>query len=142
VLNDAGWFRTGDLGQIIDGQVIWLSRLKDIIRVSGENVAASEIEDVLLAAEPRIAEVAVVAGPDSRRGEVPIAFVRTRDGDVISADALLVTCREMLADFKVPREVRFVDDFPRTEATNRIQKEKLRARLRDEANASDRYPPH
>jgi acyl-CoA synthetase (AMP-forming)/AMP-acid ligase II len=89
VLSDDGWFRTGDLGQIIDGQVIWLSRLKDIIRVSGENVAASEIEEVLLAAEPRIAEVAVVAGPDRRRGEVPIAFVRARE----SCAACLLTSR-------------------------------------------------
>lgn len=133
VLSEDGWFRTGDLGQVIDGQVIWLSRLKDIIRVSGENVAASEIEEVLLAADPRIAEVAVVAAPDPRRGEVPIAFVRAREGCELSGDALLASCRGMLADFKIPREVRFVDDFPRTEATKRIQKEKLRAWMRENA---------
>lgn len=134
VLSDDGWFRTGDLGQIIDGQIIWLSRIKDIIRVSGENVASLEIEEALLEAEPRIAEVAVVAGPDARRGEVPVAFIRTRENCKLSEDVLLANCRAMLADFKVPREVRFVDDFPRTEATKRIQKEQLRARLRDDAS--------
>ncbi len=129
-LDPQGWLHTGDQGvRLRDGFIKFLSRLKDIIRVGGENVSPMEIEEVL-ASHPAVAEVAVVSAPDARLAEVPVAFVIRRHGATVTSLDLEAYCRARLADFKVPRRFLFVDAFPRTGATNRVQKGKLREMLR------------
>ena len=119
VLRD-GWFPTGDLARIDDrGRVYHLGRIKDMIRRSGENIAAHEVEEVLLS-HPAVTLVAVVGVPDEIRGEEVKAFVV---GDV-SAEELAEYCAERLASFKVPRYWEFRDDLPRT-PSERVAKQLL-----------------
>ena len=107
-----GWIVSGDRARIDeDGYVYLAGRAKDFLIRGGENIAPREIEEVL-EAHPLVAEAAVVGRPDDRWGEVPVAFVRC-PGDRPEADELLAACRERLAGFKVPEEIRFRDAFPR-----------------------------
>jgi crotonobetaine/carnitine-CoA ligase len=109
-----GWFRTGDLARIDEhGRVYHLGRIKDMIRRGGENIAAHEVEGVLMS-HPGVRLAAVVGVPDEIRGEEVKAFVV---GTVVGAvdDAELAEyCAERLAAFKVPRYWEFCDDLPRT----------------------------
>jgi acyl-CoA synthetase (AMP-forming)/AMP-acid ligase II len=130
-----GWLKTGDQGvKLAGGYVKFLSRLKDVIRVGGENVSPMEIEEILIG-HPAVAEVAVVAAPHPRLAEVPVAFIVPARGTTSTEAALIAHCRGQLANFKVPTRIIFLDDFPRTGATNRIQKAKLRERLVEGADA-------
>ena len=126
-----GYFRTGDrVTQRADGTIRFVDRIKDVIKVGGENVAAPEVERVI-AAISGVAEVAVVAKRDPELGEVPVAFVKAGASAEAAGDlaaAVLATCRRELARFKVPREVFLVDDFPRV-AIGKIAKAELRRRL-------------
>ncbi|MFI6094592.1 AMP-binding protein [Lentzea sp. NPDC051213] len=115
-----GWFRTGDLARIEDGRVYHLGRIKDMIRRSGENVAAHEVEEVLMS-HPEVRLAAVVGVPDEIRGEEVKAFVVGS----VSPDELASFCAERLASFKVPRFWEFRDDLPRT-PSERVAKEQLR----------------
>jgi fatty-acyl-CoA synthase len=122
-----GWLHTGDMGtQLPDGFIRWVSRLKDMIRVGGENLSPLEVEEVLVA-HPAVAQAAVVAVPHERLQEVPVAFVILKRGQKVDEADLDRYCRGLLANFKVPRRFAIVDDFPRTDATMRVQKIKLRA---------------
>jgi fatty-acyl-CoA synthase len=124
-----GWLHTGDQGvRLPGGYIKFLSRLKDVIRVGGENVSPMEIEEVIVA-HPAIGAIAVVAGPHPRLSEVPVAFVVQRPGATATEAELLDFCRSRLANFKVPTRFIFVEELPRTGATNRIQKAKLREML-------------
>lgn len=124
-----GWLKTGDQGmEHPGGYVKFLSRLKDVIRVGGENLSPLEVEEVLMS-HPLVQEVAVVSAPHPRLTEVPVAFVIARPGGAPSAEALDAFCRERLANFKVPRRYILLNDFPRSNAVNRVQKAKLREML-------------
>jgi crotonobetaine/carnitine-CoA ligase len=129
--DENGYFRTGDRVTLRhDGTLQFVDRLKDVIKVGGENVAAPEVERVI-AAVPGVQEVAVVARDDRDLGEVPVAFVRADAANRSSHDlasAVLTACRLELAKFKVPRDVILVDDFPRV-AIGKIAKAQLRRRL-------------
>lgn len=110
------WFRTGDLlRRRSDGRYTFVGRIKDLIKVSGENVAAGEIED-LLRSHPELREVAVLGVPDPYRGEVPVAFVELAPGSVVDERSLREWCRGRAAPFKVPRAFHFVapSEWPRT----------------------------
>jgi fatty-acyl-CoA synthase len=120
---DAGWFRTGDLAALVEGRLSFRGRLKDMIRVGGENVAAAEIENYLLG-HADIVSAAVVAAPDDRLGEVPAAFVELTDGSELTVDEIVAFCRVGLASFKVPRVVRVVDEWPMS--ATKIDKQRLR----------------
>ncbi|SFN78744.1 fatty-acyl-CoA synthase [Pseudonocardia ammonioxydans] len=121
------WFHSGDLGLVgPDGRVHYRGRLKDMVKVGGENVAALEVEAVL-ATHPAVHTAAVVAAPDPRYTEVPAAFVELRDGAGATADELREHCAAALAGFKVPRHVRFVTDWPMS--ATKIQKGPLRERI-------------
>ena len=123
-----GWLRTGDLGrEESPGLFRFLSRLKEVLKTGGFLVAPLEVEAVL-GAHPAVAEACVVPRPDARLGEVGVAFVQLRPGASGTADELLRLCATRLANFKVPREIVFVDDYPRT-ATGKIQRARLRERL-------------
>ena len=126
-----GWLHTGDMGVALpDGFIKWLSRFKDVIRVGGENLAPAEVEDVLTA-HPAIAQAAVVAVPHGRLGEVPVAYLMLVAGGAVTEAELAAHCRAQLANFKVPRRFIVVDDFPRTAATMRVQKTRLREMFKD-----------
>jgi fatty-acyl-CoA synthase len=123
-----GWFHSGDLGVVHpNGYVELRDRLKDVIISGGENIATIEVEQAL-AAHPAVSEVAVVAAPDERWGEVPVAFV-TAAGGPLDEDELRSFARERIAHFKVPKRVEVVDELPKT-GTGKIQKFLLRERAR------------
>ena len=124
-----GWFRTGDLGVMHpDGYVEIRDRAKDIIVSGGENIASIEIERVLCA-HPAVMEAAVVAGPDPKWGEVPVAFVTLKDGAAATGNDLVAHVRERMAHFKAPKRIEF-GELPKN-ATGKIQKFVLRERARE-----------
>ncbi len=125
---DGGWFHTGDLAVIdADRYVKIKDRSKDIIISGGENISSLEVEDALYR-HPAVLACAVVAKPDARWGETPLAFVELKPGAVASAADLLAHCKTLLASYKVPREVCF-DVIPKT-STGKIQKFELRERAK------------
>jgi fatty-acyl-CoA synthase len=124
---EGGWFHTGDLGVIDpDGYVKLKDRAKDIIISGGENISSIEIEDVLYK-YPGVVACAVVARPDAKWGETPLAFVEVAAGSTVTAEELIAHCRSQLAGFKCPREIRF-EPVPRT-STGKIQKHLLRGKV-------------
>jgi fatty-acyl-CoA synthase len=123
-----GWFRTGDLAVMhADGYVEIKDRAKDIIISGGENIASIEVERAL-SAHPSVLEVAVVAGPDAKWGEVPVAFVTLKPEARASEEELIAHARSALAHFKAPKRVLF-GELPRN-ATGKIQKFVLRERAK------------
>ena len=133
--DEDGWFITGD--RVIlhdDGFIQFSDRDKDMLKVGGENVAASEIERVIYTVAG-VQEVAVIGKSDPIRQEIPVAFVIPTGGVSASSPEfeteILTACERELADFKVPRKIYFLDDFPRS-VLQKIAKAKLREQL--EAN--------
>jgi fatty-acyl-CoA synthase len=125
-----GWLRTGDLAvRHPDGYLEMVDRAKDIVITGGENVSSSEIER-LICGHPAVLEAAVVARPDERWGEVPVAFVTLRTGASAEAAEIIDFVRARAAHFKAPKEVIF-GELPKT-ATGKIQKYVLRASLKTE----------
>ena len=122
-----GWFHTGDaMRRGADGNMYFVDRRKNIIRRSGENIAALEVE-AALAGHPAIAAVAVIAAPDDTRDEEVMACVVPVTGaarDAATAASIQAWCQERLAYFKAPGWVLFIDALPVT-ATNKVQKGKL-----------------
>jgi HIP---CoA ligase len=112
-IDSAGWLHTGDVGRLDgDGNLTITDRLKDMYICGGFNVYPAEVEQVL-ARLPGVAESAVIGVPDGRLGEVGKAFVVARPGAELSAADVMAYCRERLANFKVPRQVKFLDTLPR-----------------------------
>jgi crotonobetaine/carnitine-CoA ligase len=137
-----GWFRSGDLGRRDpDGFLYFLGRKKDIIRRSGENVAAAEVENVLRS-HSDVLEAAVVAVPDELRGEEVKAYVglvEEASHEAVPPQALVEFCRERLSKHKVPRYIEYrTEPFPRTPSM-RVKKSALITEIEDPfANAWDR----
>lgn len=120
-----GWFKTGDTGILTpDGYLRFLGRYKDMLKVGGENVDPMEAEGILLE-HPDIQQVAIVALPDERLSEIPVAYVQTTENTNLDEAAILSLCRGKLASFKLPRHVIFTDEFPMT-ASGKIRKVDLR----------------
>ena len=130
-----GWFRSGDLGVMHpDGYVELKDRAKDIIISGGENVSSLEVESAL-SSHPAVLEAAVVAGPDDKWGEVPIAFVKLKPGQVATAAQLIEHARSLLARWKAPKRVVF-GEIPRT-STGKVQKLVLREWARELVNEKE-----
>ena len=110
-----------------DGFLILMDRRKDVIISGGENISSVEVEDVLYR-HPAVAFAGVVARPDPKWGETPVAYVELKPGASVTEQELIEHCRSQLAGFKVPRTVIF-DVVPRT-STGKIQKNVLRERSR------------
>jgi fatty-acyl-CoA synthase len=123
-----GWLRTGDVAERDDeGNYRIRGRFKDMYISGGENVYPAEVEAVLHE-HPAIADAAVVGVPDERWGESGVAFVVARSSLAATGEELREWCGERLAPFKVPRDVRFVDELPRS-AMNKVLKDELAASL-------------
>jgi fatty-acyl-CoA synthase len=121
-----GWFHTGDLAVLEPDRYVKIKdRSKDIIISGGENISSLEVEDALYR-HSAVLSCAVVARPDSRWGETPVAYVEVRDGAQVSAQDLVDHCKALLAGYKVPRDIRF-EAIPKT-STGKIQKFELRKR--------------
>ncbi len=111
-----GWLRTGDvLHRRADGRFEFVTRVKDLLKVGGENVAAAEIERVLKD-HPKVFNVQVIGIVDDRRGEIPAAFIEPADGAELTLEELRSWARTRMAPFKVPRRLRLVtaEEWPRT----------------------------
>ena len=111
-LDADGWFHTGDLGSLdAAGRVTFHGRLKDMLKVGGENVACVEVEG-FLATHPAVSLAQVVGLPDDKYDEVPVAFIELKPGETATEAEIINFCRGEIASFKVPRHVRFVDSWP------------------------------
>jgi long-chain acyl-CoA synthetase len=120
-----GWFHTGDLAyRDEDGYLFIVDRLKDLVIRGGYNVYPREIEEVLYA-HPAVAEAAVVGRPDERLGEEVVACVTLKPGATAKAEELITYCKEWLAAYKYPREVRILTELPKG-PTGKILKRELR----------------
>lgn len=115
-----GWYRTGDIGHTVDGWFRIDDRLVEMIISGGENIYPSEVEGVLATA-PGVAEIAIVARPDDRWGEVPVAVVVVEPGATLDLDSLRGHGQERLARFKLPVDLVVMDALPRT-ALGKVQK--------------------
>lgn len=132
----AGWFSTGDLVQRdADGLISFVGRTRDMIKRAGENVAAGEVEAVLLS-HPSVADAAVVGVPDPIRDEQIVAFVVLHAGHAVGDHELRTWCSERLASFRVPSFVSVEEGLPRT-AVGKIQKHRLRAGWDSRGDSAD-----
>lgn len=121
-----GWFHTGDVAEInAEGYISIKGRLGDMIKSGGLSVYPGEIEK-FISGHPGVKEVQVVGIPDSRRGEVPAAFIQQQNPEAaITPEEIIDFCRGMIADYKIPRYVFFVNEFPLS-SLGKVQKFKLR----------------
>ncbi|WP_372981582.1 AMP-binding protein [Marinobacter sediminum] len=125
-IDDNGWMHTGDLATMDeDGYIQIVGRIKDMVIRGGENIYPKEIEEFLYT-HPSIEEVQVTGIPDEKYGEELIAWVKLRpEADPVDADGLIEFCKGQIAHFKIPKNYKFVDEFPMT-VTGKIQKFKMR----------------
>ena len=123
-----GWFHTGDLAVMEPDRYVKIKdRSKDIIISGGENISSLEVEDAIYR-HPSVLACAVVAKPDPKWGESPLAFVEVKLGTTVSQAELIAHCKTLLASYKVPKEIRF-EEIPKT-STGKIQKFQLRERAK------------
>ncbi len=128
-LDADGWLHTGDLyREAADGNLMFQGRLKDMLKVGGENVAAIEVE-AFLCEHPAVRLAEVVGKPDPRLDEVPVAFVELRPGHSVDAAALIEFCKGRIASYKVPREIHFMQQQEWPMSATKVDKRALRARL-------------
>ncbi|MGA5504978.1 class I adenylate-forming enzyme family protein [Streptomyces umbrinus] len=129
-----GWFRSGDLGVMdAEGRLTFRGRLKDMLKVGGENVAALEVESYLVR-HPAVSIAAVVGVPDAYYGEVPVAFIELAPAKNATEQDIIEFCLDTIATFKVPRYVRFIDTWPMS--GTKIKKFVLREQIMNELTAA------
>lgn len=132
--NERGYFHTGDCGALQEGGLLrYLGRLKDQLKVGGENVSALEVES-FLATHPAVKLAQVVGIPDERYGEVPVAYIELAAGAEMTEQDVFSHCQGQIARFKIPRHVRFVAAWPMS--ATKIEKYKLRQSIIDELGLS------
>jgi fatty-acyl-CoA synthase/long-chain acyl-CoA synthetase len=129
-LTPEGWLRTGDLYmRLQDGSLVFGGRLKDMLKVGGENVAAIEVE-AFLCSHPEVKLAEVVGRPDARLDEVPVAFVELREGSRLEPQALIDYCKGRIASYKVPRAVYVLASHEWPMSATKVNKQALRERLK------------
>jgi len=127
-IDRAGWMHTGDLATLdVEGYCNIVGRIKDMVIRGGENVYPREIEEFLYG-HPKVADVQVFGLPDAKYGEELCAWVRLKPGESADEEEIRAFCRGRIAHYKVPRYVRFVDEFPMT-VTGKAQKFMMRERM-------------
>jgi fatty-acyl-CoA synthase len=120
-----GWLHTGDLATVdAEGYITIVDRGKDIIISGGENISSVEVEDVVFS-HPAVLEAAVIAAPDERWGEVPLAVVVLKPGATATEEEIIGFSRERLAHFKAPRRVAFMEALPKG-GTGKVLKHQIR----------------
>jgi acyl-CoA synthetase (AMP-forming)/AMP-acid ligase II len=125
VFDANGFFKTGDMGRFDDeGHLYITGRIKEMLIIGGENVFPREIEEVL-DSHPSVNASAVIGVMDESRGEIPVAFVELKEGAAFDEKALRSFCREKLAQFKVPRDIRHIEKLPRN-PTGKIMRRELK----------------
>jgi fatty-acyl-CoA synthase len=125
IIDDAGWLHSGDMAVMDEaGYVRITGRIKDMICRGGEKIFPREVEEFLFT-HPKIAEAYVIGVPDDYYGEQVVAWVKVKAGGAMTADELQAFCHGQIMDYKIPRFVKFVDDFPKT-VTGKVQKYKMR----------------
>jgi fatty-acyl-CoA synthase len=130
-IDAAGWMHTGDLATMdADGYVNIVGRIKDMIIRGGENIYPREIEEFLYT-HPDVSDVSVIGVPDVKYGEELMAWVKVREGAELTGETLKEFCKGKIAHYKVPRYVKFTDEFPMT-VTGKIQKFKMREQAVEE----------
>ena len=131
----AGWMHTGDLATMDDdGYCAIVGRIKDLVIRGGENIYPREIEEYLYR-HPAIVDVQVFGVPDKRFGEELCAWVKVRPGATLTEDEVKAFCQGQIAHYKVPRYIRFVEEFPMT-VTGKIQKYLMRATMSEELSSN------
>jgi fatty-acyl-CoA synthase len=142
-IDSEGWMHTGDLATIDDegyGNIV--GRIKDMVIRGGENVYPREVEEYLFK-HAKVQDVAVVGVPDSKYGEEICAWIRLKDGQSATGDEIVAFCRGQIAHYKIPRYIRFVEEFPTT-VTGKIQKYLIRSAMIEElrlAESENMKPP-
>jgi fatty-acyl-CoA synthase len=130
-IDAAGWMHTGDLATMdADGYCNIVGRIKDMVIRGGENIYPREIEEFLYR-HKAIQDVQVFGVPDSRYGEELCAWIKLRPNETLTAEDVRAFCRDQIAHYKVPRHIRFVDEFPMT-VTGKMQKFIMRAKMVEE----------
>jgi len=126
-----GWMHTGDLA-IIDpeGYCNIVGRIKDMVIRGGENIYPREVEEFLYT-HPDIEDVQVIGVPDEKYGEELCAWIKLRGNAELTDDAIREFCKEQIAHYKIPRYIKFVDEFPMT-VTGKVQKFKMREQMEQE----------
>jgi fatty-acyl-CoA synthase len=133
VIDGEGWLHTGDLAVMDEnGYCKITGRIKNMIIRGGENIYPREIEEFLYS-HPKVADVQVYGVPDIKYGEQVMAAIKLKEDTVATAEEIQDFCRGSIANYKVPRYVKFVDEFPMT-ASGKIQKFKLREMAIKELN--------
>jgi fatty-acyl-CoA synthase len=133
VLDAAGWMHSGDLAMIdADGYCRIMGRIKDLVIRGGENISPREVEDYLYR-HPAIRDVQVIGVPDTKFGEELCAWIILRPGATSNDEEIRAFCQGQIAHFKIPRYIKFVDEFPVT-TTGKVQKYVLRERMNQELN--------
>jgi fatty-acyl-CoA synthase len=124
-IDEAGWLHSGDLGVMdADGFIAITGRSKDMVIRGGENIYPREVEEFLFK-HPAVADVQVFGVPDERFGEELCAWIKLKPGAAATEDAIRGFCRGQITHFKIPRYVRFVDEYPMT-VTGKVQKYVMR----------------
>ena len=130
-IDDARWLHSGDLGVMdADGYIAITGRSKDMVIRGGENIYPAEVEDFLFN-HPAVAEAQVFGVPDDRYGEELCAWIRLKPGTAATEEDIRGFCRDKITHFKIPRYVRFVDNYPMT-ASGKIQKFAMREAMAKE----------
>jgi fatty-acyl-CoA synthase len=131
VLDAEGWMHTGDLATIdVEGYGNIVGRIKDMVIRGGENISPREVEEYLYR-HPKVEDVTVVGVPDDRFGEELCAWIRLKPGAEATAEEVTGFCRGQIAHYKIPRYVRFVDEFPMT-VSGKVRKFVIRERMIEE----------
>jgi fatty-acyl-CoA synthase len=118
-----GWFRSGDAGFFdADGYLFIHDRVKDMIVTGGENVYPAEVENALMS-HPSVADAAVIGVPDDRWGEAVKAIVVIRPGAAADPEAIIVHCRTLIAGYKAPKSIDFIDVLPRNPSGKVLRRE-------------------
>ena len=130
-IDDAHWIKSGDIATMDEDSYIRIvGRIKDMLIRGGENIYPREIEDFIYT-HPKVDQVEVVGVPDPKFGEEIAAFIRLHDGEQSSEEEIREFCRDKLAHFKIPRYIRFTEEFPMT-VTGKVQKFLLREQMAEE----------
>ncbi|HYZ22441.1 MAG TPA: AMP-binding protein [Rhodopila sp.] len=138
-IDRAGWMHTGDLGTMdADGYCAVVGRIKDMVIRGGENIYPREIEEFLYR-HPAIVDVQVFGVPDPKFGEELCAWIKLRAGETLTEEDVRAFCRDQIAHYKVPRYVRFVEEFPMT-VTGKMQKYLMRQAMAEELDARQPEP--